>query len=139
MSEIFLDSSFAIALASPSDEHHDAAAAHAIRIGHRGDSLITTMAVLLEIGNALSRPPNRAFAVNILAQAQQDPDTVIVHITEQLFNSAFDMYSLHTDKTWGLVDCISFIVMQERGITEALTADRHFVQAGFRALLLEDG
>lgn len=48
------------------------------------------------------------------------------------------MYSLHTDKTWGLVDCISFVVMQERGITDALTADRHFQQAGFRALLLED-
>lgn len=49
------------------------------------------------------------------------------------------MYSRHTDKTWGLVDCISFVAMQERGITEALTADRHFVQAGFRALLLEVG
>jgi predicted nucleic acid-binding protein len=48
------------------------------------------------------------------------------------------MYVQHTDKTWGLVDCISFVVMQERGITEALTAGRHFVQAGFRALLLEE-
>ncbi|MFM5956954.1 MAG: PIN domain-containing protein, partial [Dolichospermum sp.] len=39
------------------------------------------------------------------------------------------------DKEWGLVDCISFIVMQDRGITDALTADTHFQQAGFRALL----
>ena len=51
----------------------------------------------------------------------------------------YELFVQHSDKSWTLVDCISFVVMQERGITEALTADRHFVQAGFRALLLEDG
>ena len=139
MSEIFLDSSFAIALASPPDEHHEAAVATASRVGRRGDLVVTTTAVLLEIGNALSRPPDRGTAVDMLTQAQRDPDTAIVQVTEQLFTSALEMYVQHTDKTWGLVDCISFVVMQERGISEALTADRHFVQAGFRALLLDDG
>jgi uncharacterized protein len=39
------------------------------------------------------------------------------------------------DKEWSLTDCISFVVMKERGLTEALTADHHFEQAGFKALL----
>jgi predicted nucleic acid-binding protein len=47
-------------------------------------------------------------------------------------------YSQRLDKEWGLTDCVSFIVMQDRKITEALTTDEHFEQAGFRALLLEE-
>jgi uncharacterized protein len=47
------------------------------------------------------------------------------------------LFKQRKDKEWGLVDCISFIVMQNREITDALTADIHFQQAGFRALLRE--
>jgi predicted nucleic acid-binding protein len=45
------------------------------------------------------------------------------------------LYHLRPDKQWSLTDCISFLVMSEEGITEALTADHHFEQAGFVALL----
>jgi uncharacterized protein len=45
------------------------------------------------------------------------------------------MFAARSDKRWSLTDCISFVVMQERGLTEALTADRHFEQAGFSILL----
>ncbi|HLE87746.1 MAG TPA: hypothetical protein VI727_08795 [Candidatus Brocadiaceae bacterium] len=41
------------------------------------------------------------------------------------------------DKEWGLVDCISFVVMKKHGIKDALAADDHFIQAEFNALLLE--
>jgi uncharacterized protein len=54
-----------------------------------------------------------------------------------LLNRALQLYSERPDKTWGLTDCISFIVMWDRGLTDAVTADMHFVQAGFRALLRE--
>lgn len=40
---------------------------------------------------------------------------------------------------WSLTDCSSFIVMEERGLADAMTADRHFEQAGFRALLRQTG
>lgn len=50
---------------------------------------------------------------------------------------AIELYSTRSDKEWDLIDCISFVVMQDHGITEALAADQHFVQAGFRALLRE--
>ncbi len=61
----------------------------------------------------------------------------MIRLDESLFNKAFELYKTHTDKTWGLVDCISFVVMKENGITDALTSDNHFVQAGFHALMLD--
>ena len=45
------------------------------------------------------------------------------------------LYGARQDKTWGLVDCMSFIVMDEQKLTDALTSDIHFIQAGFQALL----
>jgi predicted nucleic acid-binding protein len=55
-----------------------------------------------------------------------------------LFDMAFTLYGNRPDKSWSLTDCASFVVMRERGLTEALTTDEHFRQAGFRALLLEE-
>ena len=51
------------------------------------------------------------------------------------FDEGVRLYVARPDKDWSLTDCISFVVMRERGITEALTGDRHFEQAGFVALL----
>lgn len=59
----------------------------------------------------------------------------MVRLTNELYDAAFTLFKSRKDKDWGLVDCVSFIVMQNRGITDALTTDEHFQQAGFRALL----
>ncbi|WP_241993419.1 type II toxin-antitoxin system VapC family toxin [Trichormus variabilis] len=59
----------------------------------------------------------------------------MVPLTNELYDAAFQLFRSRQDKEWGLVDCISFIVMQNRGITDALTANEHFNQIGFRALL----
>ena len=56
----------------------------------------------------------------------------------RLFAAGLDLYRNRPDKAWSLTDCISFVVMRERSITEALAYDRHFEQAGFRALLREE-
>ena len=66
-----------------------------------------------------------------------DPAIEVVDLHRGLLDRAFDLYRSHPDKEWGLVDCSSFVAMRERGLTEALTADAHFEQAGFRALLLD--
>lgn len=114
---------------------------HAVRLADllqaAGTRLVTTQAVLLEIGNALSRQRYRRAAVVLLNALETDSKVEIVSLSEQLYTQAFQLYCQRLDKEWGLVDCISFIVMQERGITEALTADEHFQQAGFRVLLRE--
>ena len=59
----------------------------------------------------------------------------IVPLTNDLYAQALILYRSRIDKEWGLVDCLSFVVMRERMLTEALTADQHFEQAGFQALL----
>lgn len=135
MTEFFLDTSFAIALSSVTDQNHARAAQLANHIETDKTRLVTTQAILLEIGNALSKPRYRAAAIQLLESLETDPSVEVVLITNSLYKLAFNLFKQREDKEWGLVDCISFIVMQDRGITDALTADTHFQQAGFRALL----
>jgi len=92
---------------------------------------------MLEIGNALSKQRYRHAAVELLRSLEADPNVTIVPLSEDLYARAFRLYRERPDKDWGFTDCISFIAMQGRKITEVLTTDEHFQQAGFRALLLE--
>ena len=55
--------------------------------------------------------------------------------TSELFERGLALYNARPDKEWSLTDCISFVVMADEGLTDALTGDRHFEQAGFTALL----
>ena len=96
---------------------------------------MTTQAILLEIGNALSNQRYRAAAIQLLESLETDPSIEVVLLTNSLYKLAFNLFKQREDKEWGLVDCTSFVVMQDRGITDVLTADTHFQQAGFRALL----
>lgn len=138
MNELFLDTSFSIGLVSPRDQIHDKAIAWSEKIEHSNIPVVTTQPVLLEIGNALSNSAFRQIGIGLLDNFENDSNTTIVSLTDDLYNEAFKLFRSRNDKEWGLVDCISFVVMTERNITLALTADEHFVQAGFRALLRED-
>jgi len=91
--------------------------------------------VLLEIGNALSKKRYRQAAGELLDALERDPQVEIVLLTEELYQQALALFCSRLDKEWGLIDCVSFIIMRERGLTNALTTDDHFEQAGFRALL----
>ncbi len=138
MNDYFLDTSFAIAIASKKDMSHQRAAFLARKIKADKISIITTKAILLEIGNALARLKYRQFGINLLENLAADQNTTIISLTDELYNQAFELFRTRPDKEWGLVDCISFVVMKEQEITDALTADEHFTQAGFRALLREE-
>lgn len=130
----FLDTLFVVALANRRDRYH----AQALEFAdlYDGQPLVTTDAVLIEISNALARNFH-ARAVEIIGDFLQSPDTDVVRLTPNLFERAFALFQSRPDKGWGLTDCLSFVVMQERGLTDALTFDRHFRQAGFRPLLRE--
>jgi hypothetical protein len=134
---VFLDTAYAIALASATDEFHLQALALAEELEPSGTRLLTTWAVLLEIGNALSKVQYRHAAIQLLCSLRTDPSVEIIPHSDQLFDQALKLYSERPDKEWGLTDCVSFVVMQARSMTEALTTDEHFQQAGFRALLRE--
>lgn len=136
MADLFLDTSFAIALAASTDRHHARAQDLATQLERDKTRLVTTAAVLLEIGNALARPRYRSAAVALLAALESDPQVEVIPLSPSLYRRGFDLYRQRSDKSWGLTDCISFVVMSERSLGEALSADEHFEQAGFRALLL---
>lgn len=137
MAELFLDTSYAIALSSPPDQYHARASALADEIEAQQRRFVTRRAVMLEIGNALAKACYRAAAVRLLQAMEQDLAVEVVPLTEELYARDVQLYRQRRDKEWGLTDCVSFVVMHERGLTEALTTDDHFRLAGFRALLIE--
>jgi uncharacterized protein len=131
-SKIFIDTVYVIALINRHDAHHKVAYDLAER--YETHSLLTTDAVLLEIGNALARRFKNE-AIEIIDEFLTSNNVEIIHLTSQLFNRAFAFYRQRQDKEWGLIDCASFVVMKENQIDTALTFDQHFVQAGFKALM----
>ncbi|MBA3945045.1 MAG: type II toxin-antitoxin system VapC family toxin [Herpetosiphonaceae bacterium] len=129
---IFVDTLFVVALINTRDQYHSQAVALADKL--EGFPLLITDAVLLEIGNALARNYKQE-AVAIIEEFITSDEVEISHLSRDVFERAFDLYRAFQDKAGGLVDCISFVVMGDAGITEALTFDQHFVQAGFQALM----
>ena len=133
--KVFLDTAYAIALSVETDSFHERALELADEIEAQKIKLVTTRAILLEIGNALSNVRFRKAAVELLDSLEMDKNVMIVSLGEELYESGFKLYRSRMDKEWGLVDCVSFVAMKQLGITEALTTDLHFQQAGFVALL----
>jgi uncharacterized protein len=132
---LFLDTAYVLARVDGRDQHHQAAVALRQRVRDAAE-VWTTEAVLIEIGNGLSAS-HRDEAVRFIRQCYQTSNIRVEPLDTALLSGALTLYEARADKLWGLTDCISFVVMQRRGLTEALTSDRHFHQAGFRALLLE--
>ena len=132
MNRIFVDTSFVVALVNEKDQNH--VTASELSATFDGQPLITTDAVLLEIGNALARN-FREQAAEIIADFLTSDEVEVVNLDATLFQKAFGLYQGHKDKAWGMTDCVSFVVMGERGLTDALTSDKDFRQAGFNALM----
>lgn len=134
LGDVFSDTSYWIAVIIEEDVHNAAARLWSTRIFGR---IITTVPVLLEVTNALSRQRFRTSSVDLLERIQSRPGFEIIELTSDLWMRGQKLYRERMDKDWSLTDCISFLVMEERGLTAALTSDKHFEQAGLRALLLD--
>ncbi|WNZ46406.1 PIN domain-containing protein [Leptolyngbya boryana CZ1] len=132
---LFLDTAFIQALLNPRDDYHNQAKQLFPRIRAASEIWITE-AIFAEVGNALSAF-NRNGAIQFIQQCYRTDNIKIVSVDTELLMQALALYQSRPDKTWGLTDCISFVVMQQQNLTDAVTGDRHFVQAGFRALMLD--
>jgi uncharacterized protein len=71
-----------------------------------------------------------------MAELLNNPDIETIWVDEPLHRRALDLLVARQDKTYSLCDAVSFILMRDRGIQEALTTDHHFEQEGFRRLLV---
>ena len=132
MSVVFIDTHFLVAVTLPEDQSHTAAIAASKKVKGRR---VTTDAILVEFANMLCRR-DRATASAVIDDLVAQPEVECVPVDRKLFDRGLDLYRARADKEWSLTDCISFVVMKELKIKAALTADRHFEQAGFEALLL---
>ena len=137
MREIFADSGYWVALIRPRDELHHVA----LRITdelppHR---IVTTEMVLVELLNAMSKSgqQSRELASRMVTGIYDDANIEVVSQTSRQFREAAFRYANRLDQRWSVTDCASFLVMEQRGITEVLAYDRDFQQAGFAALLRE--
>lgn len=131
---ILLDTAYVQALLSKRDGYHLAATRLFPRI-QRAREVVVTEAVLTEIGNALSSI-DRSAATRFIRSCYEHGNIVVVPVDTVLFRKGLDRYAERDDKEWGITDCISFVVMEQRSLVLAATADHHFVQAGFRAMML---
>ncbi len=129
-----LDTVFIQALLNQRDDLHEKAKAFLPRL-QSAQEVWVTEAVLIEVGNALS-VLDRGGAARLIEQCYKTRNMRVVSVDTGLLARAVELYRNRPDKTWGLTDCISFVVMREQRLSDAVTADEHFVQAKFRALLL---
>ena len=132
MTTVFADSFYFFALVNDRDPAHQRALAFLQSYKGR---MLTTGWVLTELGDGLASPANRTSFLTTLNLLRTEPNVTLVGCSDQLLDAGVDLYRERPDKSWSLTDCISFVVMQREGITEALTGDKHFEQAGFVALL----
>ena len=135
MPTLFADSGYWIALLYSGDQLHQLARAVAERLGFT--PIVTTQMVLLEALNNLSGRGGylRGLAAQMIQDLAARPNVEIILQTDDQFRAAVERYAARSDQSWSLTDCASFIVMEERGLSEALAYDRDFEQAGFVALL----
>jgi predicted nucleic acid-binding protein len=128
---VFADSSYYIALLRSGDQYHSKAVALAQSVR----SIVTTQFVLIEVAAAFAKSTLRKRFLVLIDALSMDQDVQIVPAEDSLFRLSLDLYRQRSDKDWSLVDCASFVIMTREKISNALTNDRHFEQAGFTALL----
>jgi hypothetical protein len=132
MNTAFADAFYYLALVNPGDRTHQKAVRHSRDLSV---STFTTAWVLTEVADALAGLEQRGVFLALLERLRKDPTVTIVPPSEGLFERGLELFRKRPDKEWSLTDCISFVVMRQHGIPDALTGDHHFEQAGFRILL----
>jgi predicted nucleic acid-binding protein len=135
MKKVFADTTFWVALLNTRDSLHDKALTYDKDVDYARK--ITSEPVLIEFLNGFADkgPYIREAAVKHVEGIRNHPNIEVVPQTSASFINALERYRQRHDKGWGLTDCISMLIMEERCITEALTSDHHFKQAGFNVLL----
>jgi predicted nucleic acid-binding protein len=131
----FLDTSGWISLLNKGGDLHQEAVRAWDHLSASNRTAVLTDLIVAETGNGMSRGPGRARFVASWGWLSGSRHVRVVPTTRAALDEALALYASHADKSWGLVDCVSFNLMRAEGISDAFTTDRHFEQAGFRCLL----
>ena len=135
MRQVFADTGYWVALLNPKDELHQKAR----DLSKQMDSLyiLTSEMVLAEVLNDFSKRGAflRQAAIELIESLYNHPNVTVIQQSSSQFQEGLLLYKKRLDKEWSITDCVSFKIMEEYGITEALAYDKHFEQVGFIALL----
>ena len=132
MNVVFADAFYFVARLNRRDQHHE----RVLKFSREFRAhILTSDWVLMEVADALAGSDCRGRVREFILHLRQSAVCEIVPASRELLDRALDLYHQHTDKEWTLTDCVSFVIMRERNVSDALTGDKHFEQAGFTALL----
>jgi predicted nucleic acid-binding protein len=131
MNAVFLDTGYLLALELSNDTNHEAAVQHWQTVSRTLPLLVTTSYVFDEATTFFNSRGFHSKAVQVGNNLLNSPSVELVHVDEPLFSAGWAYFQQHQDKQYSLTDCISFVLMKQRGIQAAFTFDRHFAQAGF--------
>jgi predicted nucleic acid-binding protein len=131
MNSAFVDTSYLLALELRHDQDHQAAIQHWQRRATRLMQMVTTSFILDEVVTFFNNRGYHDRAVKVGNNLLESPSVRFIHVDKSLFYDGWRYFQQHRDKDYSLTDCISFVVMQQLGITTAFTFDHHFRQAGF--------
>jgi len=132
MKVLFADTFYFLALIYPDDAAHRRAQEWSRQ---RLVRYVTTDWIITEVADAMSKGRARWHAAALINHLKTSSVWEIIPFSQEIFEHALEFHGRYRDKEWTLTDCTSFVVMRDRGLTEALTGDHHFEQAGFTALL----
>lgn len=130
MDSLFLDTSFIIALEDADDQNHQAAALYWKTFKKNPRKISITSYIFDETVTFLKRRISNEKAAEVGKLLLSSPTVELIHISEEHFDKGWRLFLKYHDKGFSFTDCISFMVMEEKGIKKALTFDEHFKQAG---------
>lgn len=137
MNAIFADTSGWGHLVDATQTYHAVTADIYRRAREHGERMVTTNYVITELVALMNSPLrlSRPLMIGFIESLKNSPYVEIVHVEPETDAQAWQMLKARSDKQWSLVDCASFVIMRQRRLTQALTTDQHFEQAGFVRLL----
>ena len=128
----FAETSIYRTVLNPRDQWHKRAASLSRAVTAK---TVTSEYVLCEFGAVMARGDHRALFVELVGTLREDKDALVIEASSDLFQRGLELFATRSDKSWSITDCISFAIMKEWNISDALASDHHFEQAGFRPLL----
>ena len=127
---MFLDTSGLMCLFDRRDRRHSSSIRHFENAEIR---LVHNYIYAEFIALAIARRAPRSTALEFIDVLNEEVETVWVDA--ELHTRAMTLLRERADKAWSLCDSVSFLLMRERHIIEALTTDHNFEQAGYIRLL----
>lgn len=132
MSVVFADTFYYLAWVNSRDAKHERARQFSASFA---GTVVTSDWVITELANGLCKAINKPVFTIVHSMIQADVNTHVVPLDRRLQQRGVELFTNRLDKDWSLTDCISMIIMKDLDIAEIVTADQHFTQAGFRAML----